>query len=219
MEIIKNSTPYNIVVLGANGGIGRQVIEEALKGGHNVTAILRTPANLTLAHPNLQIVKGDVMNPQTLEKHLENKDVVISAIGKNSFKPTTLYSEGNKNLLAAMQIAGAKRVFFISASGLEVNPSHSLIVKIATKYILQKLLRNMYADLEIMEKFIKQSGINWTIMRPPKLTNNPVTGKYRTSVNNYLSKGLSISRADVAHFMLNNIANETIYQKTVEIGY
>ncbi|MCW3071200.1 MAG: family oxidoreductase [Bacteroidetes bacterium] len=219
METIKNSTPYNIVVLGANGGIGRQALEEALKAGHNVTAVLRTPANLILSHPNLQIVKGDVMNTETLEQYLTNKDAVISAIGKNSFKATTLYSQGNKNLMAAMQKTGSKRVFFISASGLDVNPTHSLIVRFATKYILQKLLRNMYADIRIMEKSVQQTDLNWTILRPPKLTDKPVTGKYRVAVNTILNNGLSISRADVAHFMINNITNETIYQKTVEIGY
>jgi putative NADH-flavin reductase len=219
MKTTKDAPHYNIVVLGANGGIGRQAVEEGLKAGHSVTAVLRTPSNLILSHPNLQLVKGDIMDLQTIEKHIENKDVVISAIGKNSFKPTTLYSQGNKNLITAMQKTGVKRVFFISASGLDVNPTHSLIVKFATKYILQKLLRNMYADIRIMEQSVRQTDLNWTIMRPPRLTNKPVTGKYRIAINTFLNQGLSISRGDVANFMIKNIANETTYQKTVEIGY
>jgi putative NADH-flavin reductase len=209
----------NIVVLGANGGTGRQCVEQGLKEGHNVTAILRNPAKLILSHPALTIVQGDVLKPGTLEKHLENKDAVISAIGLTSFKPTTLYSEGNKNLLDAMKKAGCNRVFFISASGLEVNPTHSPIVKFATRFILQKLLKNMYADLERMEKIVKTNELNWTIMRPPRLTNNPVTGNYRYSINKFLEKGLSISRADLAHYMLNNLFNEAIYKTTVEVAY
>lgn len=219
MKIETNTSIKNIVVIGANGGIGRQTVELALQQGHHVTAILRHPDNLKLEHANLTIVKGDIMHPETLEKSLQNADAVISAIGKDSFKPTTLYSQGNKNILAAMQKAGAKRVFFISASGLHVNPTHSLIVKFATKYILQRLLKNMYADLARMEKIVSSSPLNWTIMRPPRLINKPVTGVYRFSINSVLKNGLSISRADIAHYILNNVSNETIYKTVVEIAY
>jgi putative NADH-flavin reductase len=215
---MKATNKFTIAVLGANGGIGRQTVEAALKAGHNVTAIVRTPGNLDLKHPNLQIVKGDVMKPDTLEEHLTNQDAVVSAIGKTSFKSTTLYSQGNKNIIDVMKKNGATRVFFISASGLDVNPTHSLIVRFATKYILQKLLTNMYADLEVMESLVKKSDIKWTIMRPPKLTDKSATGNYRIAINEMLNNGLSISRADVAHFMINNITNETIYKKTVEIA-
>jgi putative NADH-flavin reductase len=210
---------YNIVVLGANGGIGRQVVEVALKQGHRVTAILRNPAKLTITHPNLIIVKGDIMKPETLEKYLENKDVVISAIGKNSLKETTLYSQGSKNLLNVLKKMVTTRIFFISASGLDVNPSHNFFIRLATKYILQRLLKNMYADLERMEKIVKESDQNWTIMRPPQLTNRPFTGHYRFAVNGFLKGGSRISRADLAHFMISNITNTAIYKKTVEVAY
>jgi putative NADH-flavin reductase len=219
MKIEANRPVKNIVVVGANGGIGRQTVMLALEYGHKVTAILRNPDHLAIKHANLNIVKGDIMNPKTLEKHFENADAIISAIGKSSFKPTTLYSQGNKNILTAMQNVEASRVFFISASGLHVNPTHSLIVKLATKYILQKLLKNMYADLERMEEMIKSSNLNWTIMRPPRLTDKPVSGIYRVSINRLLKNGLSISRADLAHYILNNISNEAIYKTIVEVAY
>lgn len=209
----------NIVVLGANGGIGRQVVEMALKQGHHVTAILRNPANLIFTHPNLTVVKGDIMKPETIESCLQNKDAVISAIGKSSLKKTTLYSQGNKNLLHVLTNAGTTRVFFISASGLEVNPAHSYFMRLAAKFGLQKLLKNMYADLERMEKIIKESCQNWTIMRPPRLTNAPFTGIYRSAVNGFLKAGFSISRADLAHYMISNITNEAIYKKTIEVAY
>lgn len=212
-------TLCNIAVLGANGGIGKQVVLAALKAGHSITAILRTPSNLQISHLNLQIVQGDVMKPETLDKYLKNKDVIVSAIGKNSLKNTILYSKGNKNLLESMKRVGANRAFFISASGLEVNPSHSLLVKFATKFILQSLLRNMYADLLRMEKIVKASDINWTIMRPPKLLDTSLTGSYRTAIDKFIINGLKISRSDVAHFIVNNISNKSIFKKTVEIAY
>jgi len=210
---------YKIVVLGANGGIGRQAVEMALAQGHSVTAILRTPSILTITHPNLIVVKGDILKPETWEKYLENKDVVISAIGATSRKETTLYSQGARNLLDAMKKTGANRVYFISASGLEVNPSHSLFIRLVTKYVLQRLLKNMYADLNKMEQLVKESDLNWTILRPPRLTNAPFTGRYRFATNSFLKAGLSISRADLAHFMMVNATNNSIYKKTVEVAY
>nr|WP_082856132.1 SDR family oxidoreductase [Mucilaginibacter sp. L294] len=219
MEHEQKTKLYHIAVLGANGGIGKHAVLCALKAGHMVTAILRTPANLTFVHPNLNVVQGDVMKQDTLEEHLKGKDVVISAIGKSSFKKTTLYSEGNKNLIDAMARVGINRAFFISASGLDVNPSHSFLVRFATKFILQVLLRNMYADLRQMEKIIKESNLNWTIMRPPQLTDGPETGTYRIAIHNFLNNGLKISRADVALFIINNLMDAAITKKTIEIGY
>ena len=219
MEKINTTAAHNIAVIGANGGIGKQTVEAALRAGHYVTAIVRAPASLDLEHPNLRIVKGDVFDARTLESHLAHKDAVISAIGKTSLKPTTLYSQGNKNVIEAMLKAGVSRAFFISASGLEVNPTHALPVRFATKYILQKLLHNMYADLEIMENIIRKSNISWTILRPPRLIDQSATANYRIAINAVLKNSLRISRADVAHFMVNNIDNEAILKKTVEIGY
>ncbi len=219
MKNESNKSVFNIAVLGANGGIGQQVVNLALKHGHNVTAILRTPSKLTIVHPNLKIVKGDIMKPETLEKHLYDKDAVISTIGKNSLKETTLYSQGNKSLLSIMEKTNTDRVFFISAAGIEINPSFGFFMKLIVRYVLQRILKNMFADLVRMERIVKDSNQNWTIIRPPQLTNNPYTGHYRFSINSFLKKGLKISRADLADFIIKNIANESIYQKTVEVAY
>jgi len=218
----------SILVIGANGGIGRQTVDIALARGYHVTALLRNPANLPLIHPNLQIVKGDVFQPGTYATHLEGKSVVISALGTTSTQPTTLYSEGNAILLQEMKKAGAalgeegkavQRVFFISASGIVISPLQPLVVRWLTKYVLQKILRNMYADIRGMERIIKASDACWTIVRPPRLTNRPATGHYRVAINGHVRNGFSISRADVAHFMLNNIFNSTTFRATVEIAY
>lgn len=220
MKIEYPNKALNVLVVGANGGIGKQAVELALKAGHTVTAVLRNPAKLAMTHANLQIVKGDVMYPETFEDHLERKDAIISALGTNAIgKPTILYSEGNKNLLKAMKKKGVLRAFFISASALEISPVLPFYVRLAEKYIVQKILRHMYDDLRVMENLIKESDADWTIMRPPRLTDKPATGKYRFAINSFLKNCLSISRADVAHFMINNITNEATYRTTIEIGY
>jgi len=213
----------NILVVGANGGIGRQTVEIALAAGHHVTAVLRQPANLPISHPLLEKVQGDVMRPETFEKNIEYHDAVISALGvKGGFfsdKPTTLYSQGNANLIKLMHQRHIKRAYFISASALDISPVMPFYARFLARYVVQKLLRHMYADLREMERLVKDSSLDWTIVRPPRLTNKPVTGRYRFSINSFLKNCLSISRADVAHFMINNISNKEIYQATVEIGY
>jgi len=214
----------NILIIGAGGGIGRQSVDLALKANHHVTAILRDPAKLALTHPNLTIIKGDIFHPETFQQYLPAADLVISAIGVSgggfgSDKPTTLYSAGNATLIKAMEQAGTRRVFFISASAIEISPVLPFYVRFAEKYIVQKLLRHMYADLRQMEAFIKDSDLDWTIIRPPQLSDKTVTGHYRTAINTFLKNCLKISRSDVAHFMIHNAHNEATYKAIVEIGY
>jgi len=213
-----------ILIIGAAGGIGYEAVQQALKEGHHVTAVLRNPAKLPITHPNLSIVKGDILQPATFEQHLREADFTISAIGvsgANMFndKPTTLYSEGNASLVSAMQRIGARRAFFISASAVEISPVLPFYVRFVAKYVIQKVLRHMYADLRTMEATIKATNLEWTIIRPPQLTKGPVTGHYRTAVNAFLKNALKISRADVAHYMIHNAGNEATYKGIVEIGY
>jgi putative NADH-flavin reductase len=209
----------NILVVGANGGIGRQSVEIALEAGHYVTALVRNPANLVITHAHLQIVTGDIRRPETFERYLENQDAVISAIGGKMNEPTTLYSDGIRLLLMAMKKKGIKRAFFISASAIEISPIQPFYIRVVTKYIVQKLFGPGYADQRIMEKLIKETETDWTIIRPPRLTDKPVSGHYRFAINRFLENCLSISRADVAHFMVNNINNEATYKATIEIAY
>jgi putative NADH-flavin reductase len=214
---------FNILVIGANGGIGRQAVEIALAAGHHVTAVLRRPDSLPLSHPNLVKVQGDIMHPETFERHLEFHNAVISALGVKggllSDKPTTLYSQGNANLIKLMKKKGMERAYFISASAIEISPVMPFFARFLAKNVLQKLLRHMYADQREMEKLVKASGLEWTIIRPPQLTNKPMTGHYRIAINSFLKNSLKISRADVAHFMVNNINNKATYRGIIEMGY
>ncbi|HEY4111077.1 NAD(P)-dependent oxidoreductase [Puia sp.] len=211
------------LVIGAAGGIGQQVVETALSQGWRVIAVLRTPAKLSLTHPLLTVVKGDVLQPATYETYLTESTVVLSAIGitRGVFRDeaTTLYSEGARQILGAMQRRGARRAYFISASAVEISPVLPAFVRWVAKHIVQKLLRQMYADLRIMEGLVKESGLDWTIVRPPRLTDKKLTGKYRYAVNSFLRNALSISRADVAHFMVHHASDRGTYQGVVELGY
>jgi putative NADH-flavin reductase len=162
------------------------------------------------------------MQPETFADQMEGQQVVLSVLGVSggllSDKPTTLYSQGNANLLKAMEQHSIKRFVCISASALDISPVIPWYVRLAAKYIVQKLLKHMYTDLRQMESIVKASKADWTIIRPPQLTDGPLTGKYRMAVNQFLKNCLKISRADVAHWMLNNLYNETTYRATVEIA-
>jgi putative NADH-flavin reductase len=212
-----------MMVIGAAGGIGRQVVETALAEGWRVTAVLRTPAKLQLVHPMLAIVKGDVLDAASLETRLSSATVVVSATGLSGGlggdKPTNLYSDGASSILEAMRRRGARRAYFISASAVEVSPVLPAVARFAAKYVLQKLLKHMYADLRVMEGRVKVSGVDWTIVRPPRLTNKAGTGKYRYAVNSFLRNSLSISRADVAHFIVHHAKDRGTYNGVVELGY
>jgi hypothetical protein len=118
-----------------------------------------------------------------------------------------------------MKKKGVRRALFISASAIEISPVLPFYARFAAKYVLQKILRYMYDDLRIMESQVKETDTDWTIVRPPRLTDKPVSGQYRFAINGFLKNSLRISRADVAHFMINNITNEATFRTTIEIGY
>jgi len=223
MKIKENLTGLQILVIGGNGGIGKQCIRTALEAGCYVTAILRTPSKLTITHPNLTVIQGDVNNPAPVIPHLGNKDAVISAVGASGGllgdKPTTLYSDSAKLILSGLDTIANTHLFFVSASAVEISPILPFFVRFFARYVLQKLLRHMYHDLLEMETVVKKSSANYTIIRPPQLTDGEATGNYRVAINQFLKNGLKISRADVAHFIINHIDDSEISRATVEIGY
>jgi putative NADH-flavin reductase len=208
-----------LIVFGAAGGTGIEIVKQALDKGYQVTAVVRSPEKFTLTHNNLVVKQGDVTLARTIDETMAGQDAVISAIGNRSTQPTTLYSEGIKNILHAMQQNNIQRLICISAGGLDVNPKASFFVRLLTKYVLQRILKEPYADLRIMETLVHQSDTDYTIMRPSRLLDEPITGKYRIGINSNIAKPFSIARADVAHFIVNHISDNTTFKSTTAISY
>jgi putative NADH-flavin reductase len=209
-----------IIVFGASGATGSQFVQQALESGHEVTAIIRDPARFSRPdHPNLIIHKGDVMQPESFAGAMKDKDAVISALGNRSTKPTRLYSTGMKNIIAAMQVNNIQRIICLSAGALDTNPKMGLLIRLLTKLVLQRILREPYADMRFMEAEIRHTNLDYTIIRPPMLRHKPMKGKYRVAVNGHLARPFSIARADLAHYMLHHIADSGIFRSTVEISY
>lgn len=209
-----------ILVFGATGNTGRELVKQGLQKGYQITAIVRTPSELYLKHEHLKIVKGDVLQPATFEEEISGNDAVISCLGNgSSTKPTTVYSTGIKNIISAMNNAGVKRLICMSAKDLDADKEMGFFRRIFIKQIFQKILKETFSDMRLMEKEVEASNIDWTIMMPPRLKNEPLTGKYRIAVNSYLSHSQSIARADVAHYMLSIIESPQTFKSKVEIAY
>ena len=205
-----------LVVFGSTGGIGAHVVEQALEAGHQVTAVARRPEAVTLRHKCLEVVQGDVLDAESVRGVVIGKDVVVSALGARDRGPTTVYSQGNINIIQAMKAAHVRRIFCISASGLDPAIWWQ---KVAAKLFLWPLLNNMYSDLVLMEKEVSASNLDWTILRPPQLTNKPRTGHYQSVVNQQLSHGSRISRADVADYIVTHLNDKATYEGLVELAY
>jgi putative NADH-flavin reductase len=208
-----------IIVFGATGGTGKLLVEQALQAGHSVTAIARVPGALIISHENLEIIKGDVFQPGTFENAMKEKDVVVSCLGVRNRKPTTLYSEGMCNIIAAMQKENIHRIICLSAGAVIVPPKGSFMMKFVAKNILQRLFKHSYADMLMMEKMLEETDLNWTVIRPPWLRDAKHTGKYRTSINDYLMNPSKISRADLADYIVHHLTDEKTFQARVEISY
>lgn len=217
-SLIEENNFMKLIVFGSTGRTGRKIVEQALNAGHYVTAVARNPAAFGMKHAHLEIVKGDVFQPATFHLAMKEQDAVLSAIGASSTKPTTVYSEGISNIVSAMQKNAVQRIICISASAVVTSPKLSFPVRVMTK-LLQRILGNMYSDLLKMEQVVKQTNLAWTVVRPPRLTKAGLQNKYRFAVNEWLPHCISISRADLAHFMLQHIHDSNTYQSIVEVAY
>ena len=205
-----------LIVFGANGGIGRHVVEQGLAAGHNVTAVARRPESVTIQHSNLTVRPGDVLDPAGLAPLLVGQEAVVSALGVHSRAPTVVYSQGVANILQAMQAAGVRRMLCISATGLD--PGQWLQHYLA-KPLLWAILREMYTDLVRMEDTVKRSGAEWTIIRPPNMSDKPRTGRYKVACNEHLPAAWTISRADVADYIVRHLTDADTYRSWVEVAY
>lgn len=209
----------NIIVFGASGGTGLEVVEQALEAGHQVTAVLRHPELFPIRHEQLKIIKGDVLQPLTYEHTFYGKEVIISCLGTRDRKPTTVYSEGVKNIMEAMKKVELNRIICLSAGAVEIPPKASFIMKFLMKNILQKLFKYNYADMLLMEKQLRESDLDWTVIRPPRLLNGDKTGKYRTVLNEFIPNMSTLNRSDLAEYIVRHMEDEKTYKAKVEISY
>jgi len=208
-----------LTIIAATGGVGRQILRQALNAGYDVTAVVRDPAKLppeVLDAEAARVVTADLANPdpQVLETAIVGADAVLSALGPHNNSDAGIAAPGTAAIITAMRAAGVQRIVAISAAPVATTPSpgrpnpprhdpgDGLIMRHVGVRIAKALFGKVYDDLAVMEDLLRDSGLDWTILRPPQLTGKPLTGHYRTAVGRNVRGGRSIPRADVAHYML-----------------
>lgn len=196
-----------LLVVGSTGRTGRQVVAQALERGHEVTALARNPAKLTQEHARLRVVRGDVLEPESLRAAVTNQDAVVCVLGHGKFlRPTSILSEGTRNLIAAMREAGVRRL--VCQTSLGVGDSFGRMGLYYTLFVVPFILQFYFWDKYRQERAVRASGLDWTIVRPAALTNGRRRGTYRhgEEIGSWIVT-LSISRADTAAFLLDELSD------------
>jgi putative NADH-flavin reductase len=205
-----------LAIIAATGGVGQQLLRQALDAGHDVTAVVRNPAKLPAALGEARIVTADLADPEpaTLEAAIAGTDAVVSGLGPASNSSAGIATRGTRAIAAAMHAAAVKRLIVISAAPVGTVPSagrpkppkhdpgDGFFMRQLGAPFARAAFGKVYADLAAMEDLLRGSGLDWTVIRPPKLTSKPLTGHYRTATGQNVRGGFSVPRADVAHLML-----------------
>lgn len=204
-----------LIIFGATGGTGRQCVDQALAQGHQVTAFVRQSAALTVQHPDLTIIQGDITDQDAVQRAVPGHDVVISALGTRG-GPAVL-PEGTRNILEGMASHGVRRSLWVSSFG--AGDSLKQMGWLSQTLIVKGFLRQAIQEKNAQEQIILASGGDWIIARPGGLTDGPLTGTYRVTGPGDKVGRPSISRADVADFMLKNLTDTRYTRRAVGLTY
>ena len=205
-----------LAVFGSTGPTGQQLVKQALEQGHSVIALARTPEKLAIQHSSLQIVRGNVLDMAAVEETISGSDAVLSCLGRrNPFSGKGDVWKGTHNIIVAMKKLGVRRLIVESAYGAG---SSREFASLGMKLVTNTLLGWAYKEKEILEPEITSSGLDWVIVRPPALRDGPKTGEYRAGEWLRLSVRNWINRADVADFMLKQVASDEWLRKTPTIS-
>ena len=209
---------FRVLVIGATGGTGRQLVQQALDQGHQVTAFVRNPSKLQIEHANLRVVKGDVLDYISVESAMRGQSAVLCALGhKRFFYPNKIQSNGMRNILRAMKACDVPRL--ICETALGIGNSVGRLGLPHTFFILPLILPFYMWDKLRQEQLIAASDRDWVIVRPGVLTNGDARGSYRhgPKVGSYLWP-VKISRADVAGFMLKQLTDDAYVGAAPGVG-
>jgi len=210
-----------VTVFGTTGGIGGHVVRQALDHGYAVTAVVRDPARLDVRHPTLEVAAVPALDDaDALGPVLRGSDAVLSGVGPRGRNDGPVASTATRTILSAMHAEGVRRLVAVSAAPVGPIPDgDSLLNRRIVLPGISALLKDLYADLRAMEDAMANSPAEWTVMRPPKLVNKPLTGRYRTAIGSNVARGYTISRADVAHAMLAAVGDPATIRRAIGIAY
>jgi putative NADH-flavin reductase len=208
-----SNSSERIFVLGATGGTGRAIVEQARQRGHRVTAFVRSPEKLGPAGDGLTVIRGDPRDAGELRAVLPGHDAVLSALGPPGIRPTTIVADCARSTVMAMQAAGVRRLLVVGVAVLFEDDG--LLTAIARR----TFLRNVARDSAEMERIVRASDLDWTIARPPRLTNGPLTRAYGVAEGSMPPAArLTISRADVADFLLDELEHPAHVRRIIGLA-
>ena len=203
-----------LAIFGATGKTGIELVKQALEQGHAVTAFVRDPARLGIEDERINFVTGDVYDPVSVAQAIQGQDAVICALGAgSSLKKTTVRTTGTMNIIKGMKEQKVDRLMVVTAMG--VGDSWDTLSPF-NKFFFATLLKSSRADHETQEAAVKESGLDWTIVRPSGLTDTPRTSVYDVG-ENILAKTSKIARSDVADLILKELGQNTLIGKAVTI--
>lgn len=221
-----------LTIVAATGGIGRQLLAQSRAAGHKVTAVVRDPGRLDT---EVDAVAVDLAEPSAhagaLHAAVSGADAVLSGLGARTKADHGVAARGTRALIEAMEAAGTRRLVVVSAAPIGTVPSPArphpprydegdgFAMRHVLNPLVKRALRDHYADLAVMEDELRASGLAWTAVRPPRLTDKPRTGTYRTALGRNLRGGLTISRADVADLMLRTLTMPETERAVVGVAY
>ncbi len=205
-------------------------MERAIAEGHEVTAFVRDPSRMSARHERLNVIVGDAFDPGRVREVVAGNEAVISVLGarqpsnplypRRAGDPDGPASVGSRNIIAAMEAHGLRRFVCQTAWGVgESREDPGFAGSFFMKVLVPPLLRDEYADKEAQEKVVRESGLDWVIVRPMLLTNGPWTNDYHARVDLKPGRRPYISRADAADFLMRQLTDDTFIHKTPAIGY
>lgn len=208
-----------LIVFGATGRTGPHLVHQALERGHQVTAVARDPSRISLEHEALTTVKADVTSVEALRPLLYGQDAVLSALGARRNREAGIVAQASRAVVSAMKESGTRRILVVSAAPVGPSPKGE---KFAIRFLLTPLVRlafaPQYADLAEMEEELAASGLDWTVVRPPRLLDGPGTGTYRSALGSNVPNGTSITRADLARALLDMLTNDATVGQVVGVA-
>lgn len=206
-----------LLIIGSTGGSGRELVRQGLEQGHQVTAFARTPSKVGISHHNLRMAQGDVTDSTSVEAATKDQDAVLCALGTRVIRKNTIQSDGTRNIIQAMQKNGVRRL--VVETSLDVGDSRGQLGFFFAHVIRATFLRNIFEDKELQERLVRESQLDWVIVRPAMLTDGPRTGKYRAGFSAAEKVSRKISRADVADFMLKQATSDDFLTQTPGLSY
>ncbi len=207
-----------IAVFGASGRTGQELVRQALASGHGVKALVRTPSKLNAQSERLELVLGDATDQAAVAQVIDGCDAVFSVLGHSRNSPKDVQTVATRHMVAAMRARGIERVVSLTGAGVKDPHDRPKFVDRLFGFLLATVARDVLRDAEGHAEVLRESGLDYTLVRGPRLTDGPGTGSYRVG---YVGRdsGTQVSRADVASFMLAQLDDETWVRKAPVITY